>query len=414
MPTRLYLDTARLGLIRPSAQQIQIDFIRFVAEEAGSMYFEQLLESGPEDWPKSLSDRFPTLAAWKGIAHLKCRLKQLAGASSDTRVLLANRSAQLMSLAAELLFRPCRNVLTTDLSWPNYQRILMHRSNRAGNYVTRVPIRTLILDDGISSSELVSLLIRHYVDRRCDGLFLPAVDYLGVRLPISDIVREMRRIADVRFVVIDGAQALGHVPVNLEEYDCDFFISGCHKWLRAYNPMGIGFSGNPRSADYVNETVHRMLMNQWLNDPLLRMTEEAEVGEKSRFGETVNLTPLFTCQAAVDDLLCQGRLSADVAQQLDSADRLSNMAPEAGWKPLAPQNDLRTGICLLKPASYGVDRLSPGNLRERFHQNGIALTAYRRGLIRLSMPSTPWTEVQWKTLVTAFRTHRSGQTCLFA
>ena len=407
MPTRLYLDTARLGLISPSAQQIQIDFIRFAAEEAGSMYFEQLLDSGPQDWPDYLRSRFPALAAWKGIARLKRRLRLLAGAPAETRVFLANRSAQLMSLATELLFRPCRNVLSTDLSWPNYQRILMHHGNRTGNYVTRVRLRNLILDERISQPELVSLLVRRYIDRGCDGLFLPAVDYLGVRLPVAVIVRVIRRVADIRFIVIDGAQALGHVPVELEEYDCDLFLSGCHKWLRAGNPMGIAFSGNPRSADYVNETARRLVDNQRLNDPLLRFTEELERGETSRFGETVNLTSLFTCQGAVDDVLEHRRLGADLIQQIENADRLFDQATVTGWRPLLPADELRTGICLLTPTSSAASRASPCELRESFHRKGIALSAYRRGLVRLSMPSSAWTDAQLDHLSTAMNT--SGQ-----
>ena len=43
MPTRLYLDTARLGLMSRSAQQIHIDFVRFVGEEGASLYFDQFL-----------------------------------------------------------------------------------------------------------------------------------------------------------------------------------------------------------------------------------------------------------------------------------------------------------------------------------------------------------------------------------
>ena len=160
--------------------------------------------------------------------------------------------------------------------------------------------------------------------------------------------------------------------------------------------------------------MRRLLAKNRLNDPLLRMTEELEVGEKSRFGETVNLTPLFTCQGAVDDLLCRGQISADMKQQMENADLLLGMAPDAGWHPLAPHNDLRTGVCLLTLVASGDDRVSPSSLRERFHQTGIALTAYQRGLIRLSMPSTSWNENELETLVRALGTHRSARTCVFA
>jgi cysteine desulfurase/selenocysteine lyase len=52
-------------------------------------------------------------------------------------------------------------------------------------------------------------------------------------------VREMIELAHARGVpvLIDGAQALPHISVNVRELDCDFFACSAHK---AYGPTGIG------------------------------------------------------------------------------------------------------------------------------------------------------------------------------
>lgn len=39
-------------------------------------------------------------------------------------------------------------------------------------------------------------------------------------------------------VVIDGAQAVAHMPINVQTLDCDFLIGSGHKM---YGPMGVGF-----------------------------------------------------------------------------------------------------------------------------------------------------------------------------
>lgn len=37
-------------------------------------------------------------------------------------------------------------------------------------------------------------------------------------------------------VLVDGAHALGHIPVNVTDIDAEFYVSNGHKWL--YSPKG--------------------------------------------------------------------------------------------------------------------------------------------------------------------------------
>ena len=58
---------------------------------------------------------------------------------------------------------------------------------------------------------------------------------LGTINPIREIVR-MAHAHDVP-VMVDGAQAVAHCPVDVQELDCDFYCFSGHKM---YGPMGIG------------------------------------------------------------------------------------------------------------------------------------------------------------------------------
>jgi selenocysteine lyase/cysteine desulfurase len=66
----------------------------------------------------------------------------------------------------------------------------------------------------------------------------------GVKLPIAEIAAALARVnrrrpsaRQVAFAV-DGVHGFGIEDVNAAELGCDYFVSGCHKWL--FGPRGTG------------------------------------------------------------------------------------------------------------------------------------------------------------------------------
>lgn len=68
---------------------------------------------------------------------------------------------------------------------------------------------------------------------------LAAVSHVSNALGTVNPVTEMTRLAHQAgaFVLVDGAQAVGHIPVDVDEIDCDFYAFSGHKM---YASMGIG------------------------------------------------------------------------------------------------------------------------------------------------------------------------------
>ena len=58
---------------------------------------------------------------------------------------------------------------------------------------------------------------------------------LGTINPVQDIIEKAHLFGAK--VLIDGAQAVAHAPINVEELDCDFFVFSGHK---LFGPTGIG------------------------------------------------------------------------------------------------------------------------------------------------------------------------------
>jgi hypothetical protein len=399
----LYLDTARLGRMSSGARRAVHAFTDLIGEEGGSLYSERFLRHGLSACPAPFQDRYPGLTSWSGVGELKSALRGLVGTPSDLPVLLAHRSAVLMRLAARLLFHPCRNVLVTDLGWPGYHYILADVARRTGRTISVVPLRDRILGGRAGADEVVEEVRRRYSVAGCDGLFLPAVSNLGVRLPLEAIVRSVEREHEVRFVVVDGAQDFCHVGADLRAGFCDLYLSGCHKWLGAYHPLGIACYGCRRSVGVIETTLDHLAATGELDDPLLRFSAHLESTRFEPPAETVSVVPLITCRGAVED-----ETRARVARPWRQRQRLDNLRVAAdlvrstGWEPLLPDPALRSSILLLRAERPAVRGLTPETLRSAFQDSGVALTAYQRGYVRVSIPDRIWADDELGLLEAAF------------
>ncbi len=58
---------------------------------------------------------------------------------------------------------------------------------------------------------------------------------LGTINPVKDLIKKSHEAG--AYVLIDGAQAVAHLPVDIQDMDCDFYCFSGHKM---YAPMGIG------------------------------------------------------------------------------------------------------------------------------------------------------------------------------
>ncbi len=368
----------------PAAQKAQLDFVRLVAEEPSSLYFEDFLRDGYHAWPTRYQQRFPGLASWTGIRGLKHSLRSLADAPIGGKTVLASRSLSLLSVGASCMFRVCRNVLTTDLSWPTYQQVILNRAARTSNLVEVLPIRQRILRAGWAGKDIAIAIAETFVRQGCDGLFLPAVDHLGIRLPIAEIVQRIQAVAELRFVVIDAAQAFCHIPLVETFAHADFVVAGCHKWMGAYLPLGVGFYGQRRSCDLLD---WRLQTSRRTKDPLTHFVEQLDGGPLAGQSETVSLPSLFAAAGAVtDQRTCRdsrGETSAEIAELLSSAPQ-----PKAVWNllPIAPE--LQTRIAIMERNRFREISVPADEARRDWLAAGCIVTGYDGGLARLAFGHT--------------------------
>lgn len=88
-----------------------------------------------------------------------------------------------------------------------------------------------------SPKEIIDLITREFTKKTKVLVLSHVITGSGAILPIKEICTAARSLGI--FTVIDGAQALGHVPLDLTDLGCDAYVGCFHKWILA--PSGNGF-----------------------------------------------------------------------------------------------------------------------------------------------------------------------------
>ncbi len=86
------------------------------------------------------------------------------------------------------MFDVASTVLTTDLAWPAYLEILQSVAARRNATLHVVRLRRMVFNGSANVDPVVQAFVQAYRVHDCDGLFLSGISYLGVRVPLRQII----------------------------------------------------------------------------------------------------------------------------------------------------------------------------------------------------------------------------------
>ncbi|OXH22779.1 hypothetical protein J008_06257 [Cryptococcus neoformans] len=165
----------------------------------------------------------------------------------------------------------------------------------------------------------------------------------GVLYPWEKVVTLCKKYGALS--IIDGAHAIGQIPLDIKKADCDFFVSNCHKWLMAHR--GVAFLYVPTRNQYLMRTsVPTSAGYESSKYPTLGGVRSWDWASQYEWTGTQNWTPLFSVLPAIEF-----RKSIGGEQRI--MDYCQSLAIEGGkrlkkkWGPL-------TCIMDTKPASLTV------------------------------------------------------------
>ncbi|CEG60309.1 cysteine desulfurase [Legionella micdadei] len=147
-----------------------------------------------------------------------------------------------------------------------------------------------------------------------------AISYASNALGTINPVKQMIEMAHAygALVLLDGAQATAHLPVDVQDLDCDFYAFSGHKM---YGPTGIGILWGRESL--LDDMMPYQGGGEMINYVTLEATEYASLPHKFEAG-TPNIAGAIGLSAAMDYLW-----SLDMEAISAYEDRLLDYATEA-------------------------------------------------------------------------------------
>ena len=178
-----------------------------------------------------------TAAVVQGIdsAIDRCRLKlsQFVHAKSALEIAFAFNGTDALNMAIQGVLQNGDHVVTTNLEHNSVLRPLNELMKRRDVRVSFAEADS----NGIVSPEAVSNLVEPETRLIC---VTHVSNVTGVIQPIEQIGAKLRQFATSKpFFLVDAAQSLGHIPVDVQQLGCDLLAGPGHKGL--LGPLGTGF-----------------------------------------------------------------------------------------------------------------------------------------------------------------------------
>lgn len=163
------------------------------------------------------------------VEALRSDLARLMGASADSVVMTQHTTEAMNHVLWGMEFNPGDVIITSTHEHPALLAPLAMLHARRGVDVIYVPFTGNPINDVEAFEDALGPQVRMVV--------LSHVSWVdGFPLPIEEITN-ICNDEDIP-IMVDGAQSLGVIPLNLDKSGIDFYAAPCQKWL--CGPEGLG------------------------------------------------------------------------------------------------------------------------------------------------------------------------------
>ncbi len=234
------------------------------------------------DWPYKDDSKERFISGYQDLMFIRSKVGKLINCESKGIALTDNVTNAMSYIAHGIDLNKGDEIITSNQEHPGGRCSWEVREKRDGVVLKIIDIPKPIQSEG----EVLDIITKSFTPRTKVLMLSHMISGSGAILPAKEICAAAK--AKGIFTVLDGAQTVGNIKVDIKDIDCDAYVGCFHKWIGA--PTGTGFMYvKPERMKEVWTTVASA---QWDNreDDGYRFTQRG----------TGNFSILFGLEAALD------------------------------------------------------------------------------------------------------------------
>ncbi len=234
------------------------------------------------DWAYKDDNKEQFISGYNNLLSIRTKVARLLNCEVGEIAMTDNVTNGMSYIANGITLQPSDEILTTDQEHGGGQSSWKVKEKRFGAVFKTVAIGKPIN----SSSEVYDIIIKAFTPKTKVLMLSHMISGTGAILPVKELCAEAKKRGI--FTVLDGAQTIGHIKVDLKDIDCDAYVGCFHKWMGA--PTGTGFMF--MKADQIK--------NLWSTVASYRWDDHADEGFRFTQRGTGNFAILLGLEVALD------------------------------------------------------------------------------------------------------------------
>lgn len=185
------------------------------------------------DWAYKDDNKEEFISGYNNLMSIRTKVGKLINASASEIAMTDNVTNGISYLANGIELQAGDEVLTTNQE---------HPGGRGGWLVKEKRYRILFKEVAIgkpikNAEEVYNDIVKAFTPKTKVLMISHMISGSGAILPVKEICAEASRRGI--FTILDGAQTIGHIKVDVKDIGCDAYAGCFHKWVGA--PAGTGF-----------------------------------------------------------------------------------------------------------------------------------------------------------------------------